>query len=353
MSGGSQAGAVSEAVAKVDQQLQAFWSTNTDEAGNTKARAATMNFVALSASSEADGVRERIDELAQTRAGRAFLMTVSGALAPWDLESDVSTVCHKQGETVVCYDRIELKFGAMVAPRAPSVLSALALSEVPTIVEIGRGAASSLVDSLVKVATRVIVDSAHTGVGRLAELAGKTRAPLADRAFVRTFTWRELCARFFDDAPAAAGAIGRVEIDRANPADRAGSGDPAAILLGWLGSRLGWRFASASAAVDADGRPVEIAVGTAGDASGELHAVRMVSALEGRPLFCSATRAGKDRIVRFRVSGPRASSHDVPLGYRDEGWVLGKAIDGVEGDRVYRAALLAAAEWSRLAEATS
>jgi glucose-6-phosphate dehydrogenase assembly protein OpcA len=345
-------GALSEAVAKVDAQLTQFWTAAADETGATKARAATMNFVAVSAPSEVDGLRGAIEDLAQTRAGRAFLMTVSPTLAPWELASDVSSVCHKQGETVVCYDRIELTFGAMAAGRARSVLSALGLSEVPTIVEVGRGAPSSLVDGLVRAATRVIVDSAHTNVVRIADMAAKTAAPFADRAAVRTFTWRELVARFFDEAPGAERAIGRVEIERTT----ATSCDPAALFLGWLGSRLEWRFQSATQATDPHGMPVEISVRqatTPGLGHGEIAAVRLVAAIDGRPLFCAVERGGAERIAHYRMSGPRTSSHDIPLGYRDEGWVLGKAIDGVEGDRVYRDAVNAAATWARLVDGAS
>ncbi len=341
-------GAVSEAVAKAEAQLSAFWSATTDEAGATKARAATMNFVVVSVPSEVPSLLGVIEDLAQIRAGRAFLMTVDGHEAPWELEADVSSVCHREGDIVLCYDRIELRFGAMAAARASSVLSALALSEVPTIVEIARGAPASLADGLVRVADRVIVDSAQAGVTRVAELAAKTSAPIADRCFVRTFSWREFIARFFDEAPGAERAIGRVEIERTTADHR----DPAALVLGWLASRLGWRFESATRAVDADGMPIDLVVRevATGVAPGEISAVRLTTALDGRPLFCACERKGADRVVRWSLAGPRAASHDHPLGFRDESWVLGKAIDSVEGDRVYRAAVLAAAEWVKLSE---
>lgn len=340
-------GALSEAVAKVEADLSAFWSAAAAAQPETCARAATMNFVAVSAPAEVDGIRGAIEDLAHTRAGRAFLLTVDARLAPWEVESDVGAVCHKEGDTVVCYDRIELFFGAMAAVRAASVVSALSLSEVPTIVEIGRGAPGSLSDALVRIADRVIVDSAHTTATRIAELAGKTRAPLADRAFVRTFSWREFVARFFDDAPGAEKTIGRVEIERA-PSDR---GDPAALLLGWLASRLGWRFEGAARAVDEEGVPVEILVSAPAARevpAGELAAVRITAAIDGRPLFCEVSRKDGERVVRWSMSGTRPSRHEHPLGFRDEGWVLRKAIDSAEADRVYRASVLAAAAWEAL-----
>ena len=350
----STTGAVSEAVSKIEAQLSAFWAATTDESGATKARAATMNFVVVCATGEVESARAGIEELAQTRAGRVFMMTVDGRLAPWELEPDVSAVCHKEGDTVLCYDRIELHFGAMAAVRAPSVLAALALSEVPTIVEVGRGAPASLVDGLARVADRVIVDSAHTSVVRIAEMAHKTAARIADRAFVRTFSWREFVARFFDEAPGAEAAIGLVEIERSVVDYR----DPAALLLGWLASRLGWRFESATRAIDSQGMHVSIVVrepaATAAVAvpPGEIASLRITTAIDNRPLFCSCERCPGERAVSWAMAGPRSAAHQHPLGFRDEGWVLCKAIDSVEGDSVYRAAVLAAAEWTRHLEAS-
>lgn len=340
-------GALSEAVSRVEAELVAFWSAAAEAQSQKCARAATMNFVAVSAPAEVAGIRGAVEDLAHTRAGRAFLLTVDGRLAPWDVESDVSAVCHKEGDTVVCYDRIELFFGAMAAVRAASVVSALSLPEVPTIVEIGRGAPGPLTDALVKGADRVIVDSAATPIGRIAEIAGKTRSPLADRDFVRTFSWREFTARFFDEAPGAERAIGRVEIERA----RGDRGDPAALLVGWLASRLGWRFASAASAIDGEGVPVEIVVTDARSRelpAGELGSVRITAAIDGRPLFCEVSRKAGERVVRWSMSGTRASRHEHPLGFRDEGWVLRKAIDSAEADAVYRASALAGAAWDAL-----
>ena len=51
-------------------------------------------------------------------------------------------------------------------------------------------------------------------------------------------------------------------------------------------------------------------------------------------------------IVRWTMEGARTAAHDHPLGFRDETWVLIKTIDAIEGDAVYRASALAAADWS-------
>ena len=345
-------GAVSEAVAKAEAELVAFWAT-ANEAEEPKARASTMNFVALGAPSEVERLRAQVEELAHTRAGRVFLITLDGRLAPWTLEPEVNAVCHKEGETVICYDRIELAFGAMAAARAPSVLKALCLPEVPTIIEAGPGAPGVLVDPLIAVCDRLIVDSAQLGVGRVAEIAGKGSAPIADRAFLRMFSFRELTACFFDDCVPAARAIRRVEIERTGAAEGTALGkrDPAALFFGWLASRLGWRFEASARAVDQGGAPIELVTALVpawGDLGpGEITRVSIVTSSRGAPLALSCAREARDpRTARWTREGALTSSHDHALGFHDESWVLRKAIDATEGDGIYRQAVELAADWS-------
>lgn len=339
-------GAVSEAVSRVEAELNAFWSA-ANEGDEPKARASTMNFVVIGGTAEVDHLRDEVETLSQTRAGRAFLMTLDTHLAPWEVSSNVSAVCHKQGDSVICYDRIELGFGPMAAARAASVLGALVLPEVPTILEAGIGAPTALIDALVTRADRVLVDTAQIGVRKVAELASKTRAPIADRAFVRTFSWREMVARFFDDAVPATKAVTRIRIERT----AGGKHEPAALLVGWLVSRLGLRVEGKDAAVNAEGGKVAIELGVAepqdGLGPGEITAIHLSTSLDGAALELSCSRlASNHQAVCWKREGARAGSHHHALGFREDSWVILKCIDSTEGDAVYREAVLAAADWS-------
>lgn len=339
-------GAVSEAVSRIEAELNAFWSA-ANEGDKPKARASTMNFVVIGGPAETDHLRDEIETLSQTRAGRAFLVMLDGHLAPWEVASDVSAVCHKQGDTVVCYDRIELGFGAMAAGRAASVIGALVLPEVPTILEVAHGAPAALVDALVSRADRLIIDTADLGVRRVADLARKMQAPLGDRAFVRTFSWRDLIARFFDDIVGATKAVTRIRVTRTS----GGKHEPAALLLGWLTSRLGMRIESKESAVNANGDKVtiELAAEEPKDplGPGEITAVHMTTWIDGAAIELSCARMDEDRhTVCWKREGARTDAHHHALGFRDEAWVLLKCIDATEGDRVYREAVLAAADWS-------
>jgi glucose-6-phosphate dehydrogenase assembly protein OpcA len=339
-------GAVSEAVSRIEAELNAFWSA-ANQGDQPKARASTMNFVVLGGAAETDHLRDEIETLAQTRAGRAFLMRIDGHLAPWEVASDVSAVCHKEGDNVVCYDRIELGFGAIAAGRAASVLGALVLPEVPTMIEVGLGAPTALLDALVGSADRLIVDTANLGVRKVAEIARKTKAPIADRAFVRTFSWRDLIARFFDDVAFATKAVTRIRVTRTS----GGKHEPAAILLGWLLSRLGMRLETKETAVNGNGDKVAIELVAEEPKDplgpGEITAVHITTWIDGVALELSCARLAEDaHAACWKREGARTDAHHHALGFRDESWVVLKCIDATEGDGVYREAVLAAADWS-------
>jgi glucose-6-phosphate dehydrogenase assembly protein OpcA len=306
-----------------------------------------MNFVAAAAQGEVEKLREECGALTETHAGRAFVLQVDGRIAPWEASTDVHAECRIDGAVPICYDRIEIAFGAMAAARAASVVRALALPEVPIVVESGLGAPPALVDSLAPIADRLIVDSAHTPVARIEELIRRTAGAVADRAFVRQFSWRELVARFFDEAPGALGGIRRVEVARTP----GGKQDPAALFLGWMASRLGWVLSSRSAATGRSGGPIEIAVTEEpreGVEAGALAGVRIATELGGEALDLECWRTDAPGGVRWSMRGARSATYEHRLGFRDEAWVLVKAIDGVAGDRAYREAVLAATEWSAL-----
>lgn len=355
---GSASGAVSEAVARAEAQLASFWSTS-DEGGEAiaKVRASTLNYVVICAPQEADTYREVAERLSETHGGRTLLLTMSGRIAPWDLVPDIHAVC-RIGETLpICYDRVDLTFGAVAASRAASVVSALALPELDTVVEIGAGAPAPLVDAVAGKFDRLIVDSGKMPAQAIAKVIRNAKCPVADRAMIRTYAWRELCARFFDGAVPALSELRRVEVARtvghaAGLHDIGGGAqDPAGLVFGWLASRLGWKLTGRGGARDAAGAAVELV--TANDdradiGPGQLTAIRFHGSLAGQPLDCALSRVTTAPAVRWTMRGAREADREHALGFHDETWVAVKAIDSTEGDAVTRATLLAMADWEAL-----
>lgn len=338
---------VVEAVAKVEAELASFWSSPDEKSGSGKVRASTLNYALAVGLGDLDAAFSVCDALTETHAGRAFVLRMNGRLAPWDAEALVHAECRIDTAVPICYDRITVSFGAMAAERAPSVVRALALPEVPLVVESGAGASAILIDALAPLADRLIVDSAVLSPARIETLVRKTRGAVGDRAFVRSFSWRELVARFFDAVPEALSSIRRVSISR-TPTNKQ---DPAALYIGWLCSRLGWILHSRVQAQDRSGLPIEIAL--VDDARqdidpGVLSALKIEAELAGDRVVMECARTDAPGMVRWSISGARTVLHEHRLGYRDETWVLMKAIDATESDGIYRQAVLAATEWSAL-----
>lgn len=350
---GTKVPGIADTVARVEAELASFWATPDESEGApvSKTRASTMTYVAVGSRAEVEGLEEQAEALSETHAGRSFMITVDGHLPPWEVQAEWSATCRRDGDVPICRDRVELRFGVAAADRSASVVTALALSDVPLLVEAAPGAPSAVADSLAEVADRLIVDSAELPLARVADLVRRTRGSIADRAAIRTYSWRELVARFFDEAPGAWRAINRVEIARSSGSRP----DPAAPLLGWLASRLGWAFEAKDRARDARGQPVVIAVKDAGPAQDEpsgrrrIEAVHLWAEYDGAPLALICARAPEaPNAVVWTMVGARSAAHVHPLGRREETWVLSKAIDATEGDRVTREALLAGAAWSAL-----
>lgn len=340
-------GTVGEVVKAIEGSLALFWSTPSDGAV-PKVRASTTNLVVLAPLERWDEAREQIEAVTETHAGRAFILGVDPKIAPWEVRGESSATCRVGGAVPVCHDRVELAFGAIAAERAGSIVRGLSLAEVPIVVDASLGGSNLLLGSLAAHASRVIVDSSRVPVHDLVRLVGGSGASLADRVLVRTFSFRELCARFFDGRADTLSAIERVVVGRTS-FDHASACDPAPLVFGWLAGLLGWTFRSKSEATRADGGPVALFLhedrrDDLGPA--QLSSIEIETRHGGHPLTLSLSRIeGSLRSARWRMSGALAAEHVFPLGYRDEGWVLGRAIDAREGDRVTRLTLEAAARW--------
>lgn len=340
---------VNEALGRIEAELAAFWSAPDEQSGQPmpKVRSSTMTYAVVTNQRDIERAREATESIVDTHPGRAFVLTADGHLAPWEMKHDVRMACRLDGGAQpICHDWLELTFGAMACERAGSILDTLALPEIPVVIEIGRGAPRTIISSIAHRADRLIVDTAHTNVSRVAEVASATHCPISDRQFVRTYTWRELVARFFDDALSALDGIQKIAVGRT----AGGTTEPAALLLGWLGSRLGWTFDTQQQARDRQGKTVQIVVQDESIAElgpGEITDVWIETRFEDKPLSlaCNRRRENPSQVCWTR-NGARTSAHEHALGRRGEDWVLVKAIDGIESDRIYRDVLTMAAAWS-------
>jgi glucose-6-phosphate dehydrogenase assembly protein OpcA len=177
-----------------------------------------------------DAARETLAGLAERHPSRTILL-VPRPEDEDELEARVSLECFRlPGEDRhVCSEVIELHLKGRRAEAPASIVLPLLLSDLPAFLR-WRGRppfGSSVLDELVGIVDRLVVDSREwtDGVNEIADLFERTA--VSDIAWARTLRWRVAVARLWPG------------VSRARELRVAGPHNEALLLVGWLRSRLG------------------------------------------------------------------------------------------------------------------
>lgn len=339
----TESGKVSEALASLERDLAALWAPEPGQAPKT--RACTANLVLVTTAARRDEAIELGSSLATADLARTFVIGLDPKLAPWAVDASVSAHCQKgEGGELLCAERIDLTLGAMTFARAPSLLSALAMAEVPTVLLLTAPAPMKLVSTLAREAARVVVDGDAVGLGAVAALANGTRAHLVDLAWTRLHPWRNALARFFDD-PALRPAVTAIRRLKIVTALTEGGAMPevAQYLVGWLAGRLGWRFVSGQTAIDPFHRAIDLEVEwrAAPLPPGALLAVELDSHLGDTPVTMSVEREGDPPFLCARHDAQERGQGErvTPLASLPLVGLLDRAIADPTSDAVLRATI--------------
>lgn len=337
-------GKVSESLSQIERALVKLWEP--DESGRASARAYTLNLVAVSGGSAP--FLEVVDAVASSLAARTFIIQVDPRAEPWSLDGEVGAVRTEKGHDLSA-ERIELKFGAMVSKRARSIIESLSESRLPGVLFLGPGAHGAAVDALAPDCTRVVFDSAHHGVSRSERIAQLARGHLEDLAFARGRRWREMIARFFDDAahmPAAAD-VRSVRIEHVACEREEGAGAEAELLLGWLGTRLGWQ--ATRGAVTHDGRRIDVDLRQREQSDkriGWIESVTIRAGLGDGELVGQVSRDADGQHLSWSLETPDGKyERRFSIPHRSETELALRAVTSVEGSDLVREALRFAAAW--------
>jgi glucose-6-phosphate dehydrogenase assembly protein OpcA len=266
-------GASSGLIARLEKELRDMWKPPEDPTAAPLSRVCTMNIEVVAPTSE---LLERytpvVDEVTASIPARAILASIEPDSSTDELTGSATAVCSLEGGKKICSERITLACRGSAAARAASAIEAFLVPEIPTaLVWLGRVHVDDPVfQDLANDAHRIILDSEYTSISSVIHVAGWARtqrnAPeVADLAWTRLATWQEMLARFFDDAETRglAERVTRVKLQQAgDPGARIGP--EAALLLGWMGTRLGWktsRLAGALRFKRADGGSITIELG--------------------------------------------------------------------------------------------
>lgn len=295
----------SETLAAIERDLRTSWAPPAD-GSPPKTRVCTMNLVVVA---ESPILAERYlpvaDEVAKSALARAIVV----ALAPDDPSSELTgegtAICGVDEGPDTCIERVRLFAKGNMCTRVASTIEALLVPEIPTtLVWLGKVYVDDAVFvSLAKVAHQIVTDSEYTSIANLVQLArwsreSSDRPKIADLAWTRLAGWQDLVARFFDDPKMQpfANHVTKLSIRQASEKG-ARLGSEGSLLLGWLGTRLGWKASRLGGALrfrrpDGANIGVEFAVTPRpeGVAPSALCSVTLVAELDGQTLVGSLER---------------------------------------------------------------
>ncbi len=266
----SKAPSASGLISRLEKELRDLWKAPEDPSEAPLSRVCTMNIEVVAPSAE---LLERytpvVDEVTSSIPARSILASIEVDAPIDEFTGNATAVCSLEGGKKICSERITLACRGNAAARAASAMEAFLVPEIPTaLVWLGRVHTDDpIFEDLANDAHRIILDSEYTSIASVIHVASWARkqrnAPeIADLAWTRIASWQEMLARFFDDPQTRelAFKITRISLRQAGEAG-ARIGPETALMLGWIGTRLGWkpsRLAGALRFKRADGAAVTI-----------------------------------------------------------------------------------------------
>jgi glucose-6-phosphate dehydrogenase assembly protein OpcA len=237
-------------IARLEKEMRDLWNAPEDPSAPPLSRVCTMNIEVVAPTSD---LLERytpvVDEVTSSIPARAILASIEPSASSDELTGTATAVCSVEGGKTICSERITLACRGNAAARAASAIESFLVPEIPTaLVWLGRVHVDDPVfEDLANDAHRIILDSEYTSIASVIQVAAWARtqpnAPvIADLAWTRIATWQEMLARFFDP-PETRELAQKITRIRFKQVSESGTriGPEAALMLGWMGTRLGWK----------------------------------------------------------------------------------------------------------------
>lgn len=240
----------SKLIARLEKELRDLWGNPDPASGPPMSRVCTMNIEVVAPSKD---LLERytpvVDEVTSNIPARVILASVEPDAPGDEITGSATAVCSLEGGKKICSERVTLMATGNAALRSASAIESFLVPEIPTaLVWLGRVHVEDPVFlDLANDAHRIILDSMYTSLASLIHVASwarkQTNAPqISDMAWTRLAPWQEMIARFFDapDTLPLANKVTKITLVQASEAGARLGAEPA-LLLGWLGTRLGWK----------------------------------------------------------------------------------------------------------------
>jgi glucose-6-phosphate dehydrogenase assembly protein OpcA len=297
-------------------------------ANPTLAPARVLNLIVIVDRSEKDQISDRLERVGRYHASRTILCTVAEGRDTLDAVAVMRYDESPGGSLTVVHEKIEIDMGPGHLARLDTIVDPVLVSELPTMLWVPHGydeAASTLMSMLdVILLDSDDYDDPRAGMDRAARCLPEVY--VVDLAWLRTTPWRERLAASFD-LPDRRAALR--ELEEVCVRHRPKSAASAALLVGWLASRLHW---------NGDGPQVEFA-GVDQESPGLVG----VTVSWGKGCSLSLDRGQGGLTARERSSDSDERAWRVLGASRGEGGILGEGVrQALLRDPTYGPALKAA-----------
>jgi glucose-6-phosphate dehydrogenase assembly protein OpcA len=366
-------------VSGVEAALGRIWAQLSGEVATARstegsmvplARTRVLTLVVVASNPETtERAMDTILKLAGRHPSRTIVLGFGDPDGPPRIDAEVQALCHPFGDSnEVCTEQIVVRLAGEACQHPVAVAAPLLLHDLPVAVWwtddplIGGPSFGDIVG----LADRLIVDSSlfrDDGRARLVGLAAQARRALEihDLGWMRLELWRTLLAGLFDD-PALApflGAVSSVRLSVARPGTVVRL-TRAALYLGWLASRLGWRVVTPlqagrggtlRGALTVDGAriavevvPEEVGDGRRPRTPGGLVRLELTANLGRQRAEVVVARADGHVGAEARIDGHLRATRAATLERHEDMPYLAAALEASGPDEIFQAALPVAAE---------
>jgi glucose-6-phosphate dehydrogenase assembly protein OpcA len=251
--------------AAVEAALRKLLAEQQHQGENPHAPARVLNLVAIVDREWKGEISNRLESVGRYHPSRTVICAVEPGRTTLDAWASMACdISSEPGALALCIEQVEIDIGPKHLDGLVSIVDPLVVSDLITVVWAPHGHYEA-VRSLLGLAEVVLVDSVQEPEARAAldKAAGLAElAYVVDLAWLRSTPWRERIAATFDPPtwrPELA------ELSSVTVRHREGSEVSAALVLGWLASRLGWAAGALApenghlrSLARADGRDVEL-----------------------------------------------------------------------------------------------
>jgi len=369
-------------IGRIEKEIQGLWKSaaQPDAVGakqESVTRACAMNLILFSEDEDAEkAAGDVLDDISSRHPCRAILAIARPSLRP-SLEAWVSARCHltdSKSRKQICCEQITVRGEGTSLEELASVVLPLVIADLPVFLWWRSGIINlNRVKPFLANVDEIILDSHRhaksanffadvvTIIGAN-DKSRPTQAVVSDLNWRRCLIWREAMALSFDDRQGRVplSALNQIKsIDLAYTSSTPQQPANQAILyVGWLSSRLGWRFERASKTADllklqfkGKDTPIEINLRAveSGTTCSDICSVQIHFSEPSLPLIKITRDAGAPGV---QVHCARAAAQDAPLGEHkmfrvdqaSESRLIDLELETCDADRILEAAYRSAAE---------